>query len=275
MPIADVSNKNLQQLISLESRVAVVTGAARGIGLAICRRLAEAGAVVVLADTDEGRARAAAVEITKDFGVSAKAVLADVREERSIVGLAEKTMASYGRLDIWVNNAGVFPGGPTLDLSAEDWDQVQSVNLRGAFLGAREAARRMTETPMNGGVILNIESVSGFRGRAGLLAYCASKHSMNGLTKSLAAEFGSKNVRVVGVAPTGISTPGVAERKVQSVGVELERIKALEKKIIDTLPLGRLGVADDVARVALFCVSDLAMLVTGSTVAVDAGAMVQ
>lgn len=275
MPIADVSNKNLNELISLEGRVAVITGAARGIGLAICRRFAEAGAKIVLADVDELGAQTASTSITKDFGVDAQSVRTDVSEEKSIVELANKTVESYGRLDIWVNNAGIFPGGPSLNLSASDWDQVQNINLRGAFLGAREAVRRMTEAPINGGVILNIESVSGFRGRAGLLAYCASKHGMNGLTKSLAAEFGPKNIRVVGVAPTGITTPGVAERKVQSAGAEMERIKALEKKIIETLPLGRLGAADDVARVALFCVSDLAMLVTGSTVAVDAGAMVQ
>jgi NAD(P)-dependent dehydrogenase (short-subunit alcohol dehydrogenase family) len=116
-----------------------------------------------------------------------------------------------------------------------------------------------------GGVILNVASVSSYRGRPGLAAYVASKHGVDGLTKSLAVELGPQDIRVVGLAPTGVATEGVAERKSRSAGAELDQIEAL--------PLGRLGLPDDIARVALFAVSDLAMLVTGSTIAVDAGAL--
>jgi len=150
---------------------------------------------------------------------------------------------------------------------------VQDINLRGTFLGAREAARRMMAQHPKGGVIVNVASVSGYRGRPGLAAYVASKHGVVGLTKSLGVELGPHDIRVLGVAPTGVATPGIALRKAASTGAELERIEALEKKVGAALPLGRLGVPDDIARVVLFCASDLAMLMTGSTVPVDAGGL--
>jgi NAD(P)-dependent dehydrogenase (short-subunit alcohol dehydrogenase family) len=179
----------------------------------------------------------------------------------------------FGHLDIWVNNAGIFPGGATVDFLAETWDKVQDINLRGAFLGAREAARRMIAQSPKGGVIINVASVSGYRGRPGLAAYVASKHGMIGLTKSLGVELGPHDIRVLGLAPTGVTTPGLAERKIQAQGEELERILALEKKVGASLPLGRLGVPDDIARVALFCASDMSALMTGATILVDAGAL--
>lgn len=269
MPIKDVSDKPLAELVSLEGRIAVVTGAARGIGRAIARRLAEAGAVVLIGDIDEAGARCAAAEL----GPRALGVGLDVTDEGSIVALADMAVRDFGRLDIWVNNAGIFPGSPTVDLLADVWDKVQDINLRGTFLGAREAARRMMAQEPKGGVIINMASVSGYRGRPGLAAYVASKHGVVGLTKSLGVELGPHDIRVLGIAPTGITTPGVAERKAEARGVELERIIELEKKVGGSLPLGRLGVPDDIARVALFCASDLSMLMTGTTILVDAGAI--
>ena len=273
MPIKDVSGLSIQQLVSLDGKVAVVTGAARGIGYAIARRLAEAGAIVLIGDLDVPGAAAAAASITKDFGHPALGVSLNVAEEDSIVALAEKAVLEFGRLDIWVNNAGIFPGTPTLDQSVDIWDKVQDINLRGSFLGAREAARRMIAQSPKGGVIINVTSVSGFRGRPGLAAYVSSKHAVVGLTKSLGVEWGPHDIRVLGLAPTGVSTPGVHERKAQATGVELARIEELEKKVGAALPLGRLGNPDDIARVALFCASDLSMLMTGSTLIVDAGAL--
>lgn len=275
MPIADVSEKSLAQLMSLKGRVAVVTGAAKGIGLAICRRFAEAGADIVLADTDGVGAEVAAKDLQRDYGVRAKAQVADVTQEASIVAAADAAMTAFGRLDIWVNNAGIYPDCPVLELSVDDWDKVQSINLRGAFIGAREAGRRMTGAPMNGGVIINIESIGAFRGHPGLAAYTASKHGMNGLAKCLATELGRQNVRVVGLAPTGILTPGVAARQAATGSDDLERFQAIEKKILETVPLGRFGVPDDVARAALFAASDMAMLITGSSISVDGGGMAQ
>ena len=273
MPIKDVAGHSLQQLISLDGRVAVVTGAARGIGLAIARRLAEAGATVLIGDVDELGAVSAAEEIAKQFGRHARGIALNVLEENGIVALADRAVSEFGRLDIWVNNAGIFPGSPTVDLLADIWDKVQDVNLRGTFLGCREAARKMIAQDPKGGVIVNVASVSSFRGRPGLAAYVASKAGVVGLTKSLGVELGKHDIRVLAVAPTGIATPGIRERKAQSSGAELERIEALEKSVGAALPLGRLGVPDDIARAVLFCASDLSMLMTGSTVAVDAGAL--
>jgi NAD(P)-dependent dehydrogenase (short-subunit alcohol dehydrogenase family) len=272
MPIADVSDQSLASLISLKERVAVVTGAAKGIGLAICRRFAEAGAHLVMADIDKATAEEAAQNLCKEFAVKAEAVICDVQNEPDVVALADFAVSHFGGVDIWVNNAGIFPGRSTLDLSLQEWEQVQAINLRGTFLGAREAAKRMTAAK-KGGVIINMASVAGFRGRPGLAAYSSSKHGVIGLTKSLAIEFGPANVRVLGIAPTGVLTPGVSSRMMAAAGEEMERIKAMEGQMAKSMPLGRLGVSDDVARVALFCASDLSILMTGATIPVDAGAM--
>jgi NAD(P)-dependent dehydrogenase (short-subunit alcohol dehydrogenase family) len=273
MPIKDVSGQSLQQLVSLEGRVAVVTGAGRGIGLAIVRRLTEAGADVLIGDLDVASAEAGAARFSKEFGRRVVGASLNVAEEASIVALADRAVAEFGKLDIWVNNAGIFPGSPTVDQTVEIWDRVQDINLRGAFVGAREAGRRMIAQTPKGGVIVNIASVSGYSGRPGLAAYVASKHGVVGLTKSLGVEWGPHEIRVLGIAPTGVSTPGVQERKTEATGAELERILELEKKVGEALPLRRLGVPDDIARVVLFCASDLSMLMTGSTVLVDAGAL--
>jgi NAD(P)-dependent dehydrogenase (short-subunit alcohol dehydrogenase family) len=273
MPLKDVSAKSIGQLVSLAGQTAAITGAARGIGLAIARRMAEAGANLAMGDLDGAAASEAAAAIETEFGVKAIGAALDVAEEGSIVALADLAVGAFGRLDIWVNNAGIFPGGASVDFHAAQWDQVQDINLRGTFLGAREAARRMIAQKPKGGVIINVASVSGFRGRPGLAAYVASKHGVVGLTKSLGVELGPHDIRVLGLAPTGIVTPGLAARKIDAQGAELERIRQLEKQIAESLPLGRLGVPDDVARVALFCASDLSLLMTGSTLLVDAGAL--
>jgi NAD(P)-dependent dehydrogenase (short-subunit alcohol dehydrogenase family) len=273
MPIKDVSGQSLQQLVSLNGKAAVVTGAGRGIGLAIARRLTEAGANVLIGDMDVPAAEASAAALSTEFGRRVIGVSLNVADEPSIIALADRAVAEFGHLDIWVNNAGIFPGSPTVDQTAEIWDRVQDINLRGSFLCAREAAKRMMAQTPKGGVIVNVASVSGYSGRPGLAAYVASKHGVVGLTKSLGVEWGPHGIRVLGLAPTGVSTPGVQERKSQARGAELERIEALEKKVGDALPLGRLGVPDDIARVALFCASDLSMLMTGSTLLVDAGAL--
>ena len=273
MPIKDVSEKSLSELISFEGRSAVVTGAARGIGAAVARRLAEAGAHVVLGDLDGKGASAAAAEIETQFGVgAAEGMEANVADEASIAALADAALRPTGRLDIWVNNAGIFPGGPTVEYRAETFEQVMDVNLKGAFLGAREAARRMVRQDPKGGVIVNIASVAGLIGRRGLAAYTASKHGVVGLTKSMALEFGGDSIRVIGIAPSAVATPGVAERAAAAIGAEAERIANLNKRVAEGLALGRVGVPDDIARVVLFAASDLAMLMTGCTIPVDAGA---
>ena len=262
MAIRDVSDRTLSDLISLEGRRAVVTGAGRGLGAQIVRRLVEAGADVVAGDVDAEAAKDLALELTSGN----RRVLGcrlDIADSASLAAAAELAVDALGGLEIWVNNAGIFPTtGPAIDADDEFVDRMLSLNVRGTYAGAREAARRM----INGGVIVNLASTAGFKASAGISAYVASKHAVVGLTKALGVEFGPRGIRVLGVAPTIIDTPGVREQlaPLAAAGIDVE-------KRVSTNALGRMGVPDDVARVVLFCCSDMAMFMTGSTVAVDAG----
>jgi NAD(P)-dependent dehydrogenase (short-subunit alcohol dehydrogenase family) len=264
--IRDVSSVATSELLVLSGRVAVVTGGARGIGRACCARLVEAGAAVLVGDVDGEAARDAAEAI----GPPAVAVEADVREAASIRALVEQALARFGRLDVWVNAAGIYPTAPLLELTDVDWDEVLDVNLRGTFIGAREAARAMVAGG-EGGVIVNVSSTAAYRAEApGASHYVASKFGVRGLTRSLAVELGTHGIRVLGVAPTVTLTPGLeaARSSLEAVGF------ALEDELGPRLPLGRVAVPDDVARVVLFCASDLSLLMTGSTLLVDAGELV-
>ena len=266
MTVPDVSDRTLTDLLSLEGRRAVVTGGAVGIGYAVAHRLAEAGAAVLIGDlhdTDDPVA-----SLRADTGAHVLGTHLDVSDTESIVACADLAIDELGGLDIWVNNAGIYPSTPLLELTDESWDDVLDVNLRGSFVGAREAARRM-EAAGGGGVIVNIASTAGFQAAGpGVAHYVSSKHGLIGLTKSLAVELGPLGIRSLGVAPTLIETPGI------EAGREAFRAAGLGD-IIDTfaerLPLGRVGVPDDVARVVLFAASDLALFMTGSTLLADGG----
>jgi NAD(P)-dependent dehydrogenase (short-subunit alcohol dehydrogenase family) len=254
MAIADVSELPLTALISLKGRRTVVTGGARGLGKAIGRRLAEAGADVLLADLDQAAAELTAVELGVALGAKVAAAAVDVAHGPSISKLADDALTKLGGIDIWINNAGIFPTTPMLRMTDDEWDRVLDINLRGTFIGCREAARCMFT---GGGVIINIASVAGFRGiTAGISHYVASKHGVRGLTSQLAIELAPHDIRVLAVAPTTILTEGM--------------LNAQSGKGMTSL-LGRAGVPDDVARVVLFCASDLSLFMTGSTVQVDAG----
>jgi NAD(P)-dependent dehydrogenase (short-subunit alcohol dehydrogenase family) len=259
-------SRPLAELISLRGRTAVVTGGARGIGLAIARRLAEAGAHVVIADREEDVAERAAGELEGEGGASAAAL--DVTDPAAVRATVERTVAEHGQLDAWVNNAGIFPSTPLLELGEEEWDAVLAVNLRGMFLGGREAGRAMRAAG-NGGVIVNLASTSAHAGFGpGFAHYTSSKHGLLGLTKALAIELGPFGVRVVAVSPQLTLTEGIEETMGEfgASGMQ-ETLDALSGRT----PLGRTAVPDDVAKVVLFAVSDLAGFVTGSNVSVDGG----
>jgi NAD(P)-dependent dehydrogenase (short-subunit alcohol dehydrogenase family) len=266
MTVPDVSDRSLADLLSLEGRRAVVTGGAVGIGYAIARRLAEAGASVLIGDLHDTDASVASLRA--DTGAHVLGTHLDVGDTQSIVACADLASDELGGLDIWVNNAGIYPSSPVLELTDEGWDAVLDVNLRGSFVGAREAAKRMAAAG-HGGVIINIASTAGFQaGGPGVAHYVSSKHAVLGLTKSLAVELGPLGIRALAVAPTLIETPGI------EAGREAFEAAGLGD-ILDTyaerLPLGRVGVADDVARIVLFAVSDLALFMTGSTLLADGG----
>lgn len=263
----DVSDQPVRDLVTLQGRSAVVTGGAQNIGLAISCRLAEAGAHVLIGDSNGSEGEAAA-RYVRDRGGSADFLLTDVRRSDSVAELADRAMERTGHLDIWVNNAGMFPTRPALEISDEDWDSMLDLNLRGTFLGAREAARRMVHGRQRG-VIVNISSTAAFRtGGPELAHYVASKFGVRGLTQALAVEFGPFGVRVVGVAPTYVERRARHDLHVAS---ETAGQEERPPNLAFALPLGRAAVPDDVARVVLFVASDLALLLTGSTIPVDAG----
>lgn len=268
MPIPDFSLVRLPDLMSLRGRAGVVTGGGRGIGLAIARRLAEAGADIVVADLDGPSAAGAADTISADFGVRTVATTVDVRDENSIDAVADLTQSEFGSVDIWVNNAAIYPFAHIEDTTVEMWDDVMAVNLRGTFLGIKSAGRRMKEKSKPGGVILNIASNAATFGREGLGHYAASKHGVAGITKTAAREFGPLGIRVLAIAPTIVATPGMQMRRASE---KTQDSGDMEDRIAANLPLQRIGVPDDVARVCLFCASDMAAFMTGSMVVVDAG----
>jgi NAD(P)-dependent dehydrogenase (short-subunit alcohol dehydrogenase family) len=267
MSTADVSGKSLAELVSLKGRRAVVTGGGRGLGKAIASRLAEAGADLLIGDIGEESAVTAAGELAGRHGVHAVGAAMDVTDAVAVAAAADRAVADLGGLDIWVNNAGIFPSVPLLEMSEDTWDEVFAVNARGAFVGAREAARRMAASG-TGGVIVNIVSTAGFRGSApGLAAYVGSKHAVRGLTRELALELAPMGIRVLGVAPSYVPTEGnmMAAAAVMTDG------DAPPTDLMLTGPIGRGGSPDDIARVVLFCASDLSAFMTGSTLLADGG----
>ncbi|MFD9111508.1 SDR family NAD(P)-dependent oxidoreductase [Streptomyces bottropensis] len=266
--VPDVSSRSLTDLISLSGRRAVVTGAGRGLGRAIAARMAEAGADVLVADIEHELAITVAKDLNARRPGCAMAAHVDVTDTGSVVAAADLAVRELGGVDIWVNNAGIFPSVPALEMSEKTWDEVFAVNTRGVFLGSREAARRMREAG-SGGVIVNVVSTAGFRGTApGLAAYVGSKHAARGLTRQLALEFAPLGIRVLGVAPTYVPTEGnMAAATAAGVPLDSEALMS----VMQPSMLGRLGVPDDIARVVLFCASDLAAFMTGSTLLADAG----
>jgi NAD(P)-dependent dehydrogenase (short-subunit alcohol dehydrogenase family) len=263
----ELASRSVADLMSLRDKTAVITGGGRGIGWAIARRLAEVGANLAIGDVNEQSAIETTAEMHRRFQVKTAAGHLDVSDSRSVAGLAALAENMFGRIDIWVNNAGVFPPADLIETTDAQWDRVQNINLRGTFFGCREAGRRMVRA--ESGVIVNITSVSGYRGRASVGHDGAAKHGVVGLTKSLAVELGPKGVRVVAVSPCMTETPGLDEQRKTSRhgGAFLE----MQARVRSGMPLNRFGHPDDVARAVLFCASPLAAFVTASTVFADGG----
>lgn len=265
-PIRDVSDRPLFELLSLKGRVAVVTGGARGLGKAIANRLCEAGADVIIGDIADDLARDVASEFMARHNVKAIGMKLDVTDSKSVAAVADSAVEQLGGINIWVSNAGVFPSKPAMEMDDDTWNHVFDVNVRGAFTGAREAARRMKVGEPN--VIINIVSTAGFKGVApGLSAYVTSKHAVRGMTKQLAMEF-APDIRVLGVAPTFCATEG----NLEVLGsLSKEQLADVQIGAMFNSRLGRIGVPDDIARAVLFCASDLSIFLTGSTLLADGG----
>ncbi len=240
------------------NQVAVVTGAANGIGAACARLFAASGAKVALWDVDVAAAAALAAEIG---GASVRAIRCDVSQSSEVQTATAATLSAFGRIDILVNNAGIFRAADFLDVSEADWDAVLGVNLKGAFLVGQEVARAMART--GGGAIVNMSSVNGVMAIPTIASYNASKGGINQLTRAMALALADRGIRVNAVAPGTIAT----ELARQAVLGSAEATA----RIMGRTPLRRLGEPEEVAAVCAFLASDAASYMTGEIVAVDGG----
>ncbi len=266
----DPRELTIRELYDLSGQVAVVTGAAKGIGLAIANRFAEAGATLLLADIDGETVRSVRDAVRQRGGTASECV-SDVSTVAGAVEPVRAAKAAYGRVDLLVNNAGIYPMVPSLELSEQVWDRTLDLNLKGLFFAAQAAAREMADSG-RGGAIINIASVDAFKPTGNLVHYDASKGGVVMLTKSLAKELGPRGVRVNAIAPGGIQTPGTEQTELPlPPGVDAE---AMLRQMLAALPLGRMGQPDDVARLALFLASPASAYMTGSTVVVDGGMLI-
>ncbi len=247
----------------LQGKVAVITGAASGIGLGTARRFFEEGASLVIADLQAEAGIAAAAE----FGDRARFIRCDVTREADVAAAVDLAVAEFGQLDIMVNNAGIVGAiGPIAKTSVEAWDTTIAILLRGVFLGMKHAARVMQ--PRRSGVILSLSSTAGILGGLGPHAYTAAKHAVVGLTKSAASELAASGIRVNAVAPAGTVTPMTASAVTGDVNDEEKTAAAFKA----SSPLGISAFPIDIANALLYLASDEARYVTGQTLAVDAGA---
>jgi 2-deoxy-D-gluconate 3-dehydrogenase len=259
----------LAALVDLTGKVALVTGAAQGFGFACARRLAEAGASVVLADRHGDRLEAARDRLAA-AGRAVAAAEGDVSVDEDVRRFVGTAVSRFGRLDVLVNNAGVFSNFLLEHLMPEEFGRVLDVNVGGAFLCIRAAAERMREQG-EGGAIVNITSIDAVHpSGAGLSHYGTSKHAIWGLTKTMALELGPDGIRVNAVAPGPSLTEGAVEF-VEAGAPEGIDVEAQWGAYMARIPLRRLADPDDVARAALFLASDLGAYVNGAQIVVDGG----
>jgi NAD(P)-dependent dehydrogenase (short-subunit alcohol dehydrogenase family) len=254
--------------MKLNQRVAVITGAAQGIGAACARAFAEEGAHVVVADVNEVGGKALVRDIAAAGGM-AIFCRADVGDRGEVERLVAHAVEHYGRLDVMVSNAGIVHAADFVELAEEDFDRVLRINLKGAFLCGQAAARQMLAQPPRGdgrggrGVVINMSSVNAVLAIANQVPYTVSKGALNQLTKVMAIGLADKGIRVVGIGPGSIATEML---KTAVMGNE-----AAKTRILSRTPMGRLGDPDEVARVAVFLASDDASYLTGTTLYPDGG----
>ena len=244
-------------MAQLEGRIAIVTGAARGIGQAIAVKLASEGADIALCDVEKDwLTETAGLIAAKGRRVECFAV--DVSNGAAVQAAVDQIAEKFGKIDILVNNAGITRDTLLIRMSEEDWDKVLQVNLKGAFLFTKAVARPMMK--QRAGAIVNVASIIGLIGNAGQCNYAASKAGLIALTKSVAKELAARNIRANAVAPGFIKTK-MTEKLTEDI----------QKKMLEAIPLGRFGLPEDVANVVLFLASDAASYVTGQVLTVCGG----
>lgn len=246
---------------SLDGKIAIVTGAASGIGRASALLLAERGAKVVVADVDE----AGGSETAKLIGDAARFVPVDVADESSFHELVSTTLSAFGRLDIAHNNAGIIVGGKEIaDTDKETWDRVISINLTGMFIALRAEISAMLES--GGGSIINMSSVAGVVAQPGQVAYITTKHGVIGLTKAAAVEYSGRGIRVNALLPGTVNTPLVEKFIADNPGF-LETLTAV--------PIPRPGEPAEIAEAVAWLASDASSFITGASISIDGGFVAQ
>ncbi|MFH1967796.1 MAG: SDR family NAD(P)-dependent oxidoreductase [bacterium] len=270
-------NRTISKFCDLREKVAIVTGAAKGMGKADSIKLANAGAKVVLSDVDLPGCQLVVDEIKKNRG-EAIAVKCDVSKKSEVDNLVSETLKKFGKIDILINNAGIYPFEPFLQMSEQNFGKVIDVNLKGSFLMAQAVAKEMVKSRSNrgsstaspsgqkgGGSIVNITSIAMGQvgvGFAGLTHYCASKGGIVAMSQAMALELALFGIRVNCIAPGAIDTPGVSSSKMDP--------KVLEG-MLSMVPLKRMGKSEEIANAVLFLASDESSYMTGSTMVVDGG----
>lgn len=240
--------------MKLQGKVAIITGGASGIGAATARLFVEEGAKVVLVDLNVEKGKAFEAEL-KAQNADALFVKANITSEEEVQNIYKETIAAFGKVDIVFNNAGIGRVTPTEELEYAEWRNTVNVDLDGVFLVAREAIREMLKS--GGGTIVNTASMYGWVGSPGSLAYNAAKGGVINLTRSLALEYATKNIRVNALAPGFIDTPIIPEES---------------KEVLKTMtPMRRLGQSEEMAKAVLFLASDDSSFMTGNVLTVDGG----
>jgi len=245
----------------LEGKVAIVTGAARGIGAAIALKLAEQGshiAFTYVSDSSAEKADSLVAEIEK-LGVRAKAYKANAADYTACEILVNSVMEEFGAIDICVNNAGISKDNLLLRMTPEQWDVVMDTNLKSVFNMTKQVIRPMMKA--RSGSIINMSSIIGIRGNAGQSSYAASKAGIIGFTKSIALEIGSRNIRCNAIAPGFVETDMTHYLNEGEAG----------KAFLDKIPLGRFGKAEEIANTTLFLASDLSSYITGQVISACGG----
>lgn len=247
--------------MKLENKVAIVTGAGRGIGRAIALTFAREGAKVAVADINYETASKVVEEI-KGSGGEAVALKVDVADAESVEKMVREVLEKFGKIDILVNNAGIIRPSPLLETSEEDWDAVMNVNLKGVFLCSKAVVRHMIK--QKSGSIINIASISGEAPELNTGAYTPSKAGVIALTSLMAMEWAKYGIRVNSISPGATWTP---------MEYEFYPTEELYKRRCETIPLGRFAQPEEIAEVALFLASDSASYITGENIRVDGGQM--
>lgn len=239
-------------------KTAIVTGGAVGIGKGIAIALAQQGYNIVVADINEKNCKQAANEVSK-LGVGVLPIKCDVSSAVEVKNLFSQTVQEFGRVDVLVNNAGIYPFVSFDQMTEADWDKVMDVNLKGVFFCTKEAAAILPE----GGRIINISSIAAIQGFAGLVHYCTSKGGVNGMIRALALEMAPRKITVNGVAPGAIQTPG-AQMPEENI-----------KQTLAGVPMARMGQPEDIANAVVFLASEKSSYITGQIIVVDGGWTIQ